>query len=104
MNRLKNKVIVVTGGSGLIGQSIIKQVCKEGGLAINADIIHSTNIQEGLVNCDVTDINSVQKCINILISEYGKIDNILKCGLAFFLTLKDVLYCIQVTNLSEVVF
>ena len=74
MNRLKNKVIIVTGGSGLIGQSIIKQVYKEGGLAINADITHSTNLQEGLVNCDVTDINSVQNCINILISEYGKID------------------------------
>ncbi len=74
MNRLNNKVIIVTGGSGLIGQSIIKQVCKEGGIAINADITHSTNLPEGLINCDVTDINSVQNCISSLINEYGKID------------------------------
>ena len=74
MNRLINKIIVVTGGSGLIGQSIIKQVRKEGGFAINADIAHSTNLSEGLVNCDVTDIVSVQTCIRSLINKFGKID------------------------------
>jgi NAD(P)-dependent dehydrogenase (short-subunit alcohol dehydrogenase family) len=74
MNRLINKIVVVTGGSGLLGQSIIKQIRKEGGFAINADIKHSTNLSEGLINCDVTDIISVQKCIRSLINEFGKID------------------------------
>lgn len=74
MNRLINKIIVVTGGSGLIGASIIKQVRKEGGFAINADITHSTNLSEYLVNCDVTDIISVKSCISAVVNEFGKID------------------------------
>ncbi len=74
MNRLINKIIVVTGGSGLLGQAIIKQVRNEGGIAINADISHLTNLSDGLVNCDVTDSISVQRCIKILINEFGKID------------------------------
>ena len=76
MNRLDNKVIIVTGGSGLIGQSIVKQVCEEGGIAINADISHSTALSEGLVYCDVTDINSVQDCISTVLNKYGKIDGL----------------------------
>ena len=76
MNRLDNKVIIVTGGSGLIGQSIVKQVCEEGGIAINADISHSTVLSEGLVYCDVTDINSVQDCISTVLNKYGKIDGL----------------------------
>lgn len=74
MNRLTNKIIVVTGGSGLIGQSIIRQVINEGGLAINADIGHVTNFSNGLVYCDVTDIISVQTCIDSIVNHFGKID------------------------------
>ena len=74
MNNLSEKVIVVTGGSGLLGQSIIKQIKTEGGTAINADITNVTNLSEGLVKCDVTNSNSIQSCINSIIEQFGKID------------------------------
>ena len=39
MKMLNNKIIIVTGGSGLIGKSIINKIKSEGGFAINADIL-----------------------------------------------------------------
>ena len=42
---LKNKVIIVTGGSGLIGKSIVNEIKLEGGIAINLDFNIKTDIQ-----------------------------------------------------------
>ena len=35
---LKDKVVVVTGGAGLIGQEFVKAVIEQNGIAIIADI------------------------------------------------------------------
>ncbi|MBT6106984.1 MAG: SDR family NAD(P)-dependent oxidoreductase, partial [Campylobacteraceae bacterium] len=35
---LKNKVVVITGGAGLIGKEFVKAVVKNDGIAIIADI------------------------------------------------------------------
>ena len=35
---LKDKIILVTGGSGLIGREIVSDIRRQGGIAINADI------------------------------------------------------------------
>jgi len=40
MNNLKNKIVVVTGGAGLIGRSFIEAIINENGVAIIADIDH----------------------------------------------------------------
>ena len=74
MNNLSEKVIVVTGGSGLLGQSIIKHIKSEGGIAINADITNNTDLFEGLIKCDVTNIISIQSCISSVLEQFGKID------------------------------
>ncbi len=74
MNNLSEKVIVVTGGSGLLGQSIIKHIKTKGGTVINADITNITNLAEGLIKCDVTNSNSIQSCVSSIIEKFGKID------------------------------
>ena len=74
MNSLKGKIIVVTGGSGLIGRSIIKNIVSNGAIAINAEINVIDNLDEGIVNCDVTDVNSVKKCIEKVVEKYNVID------------------------------
>ena len=74
MNSLKNKVIVVTGGNGLLGKAIISYVGSLGTVAINADINVETNLNEGIVYCDVTSELSVQKCIDEVINYHGRID------------------------------
>jgi FlaA1/EpsC-like NDP-sugar epimerase len=36
--KLQNKVIVVTGGNGLLGSKLINDIKQEGGIAINAEL------------------------------------------------------------------
>lgn len=71
---LKNKVIVVTGGNGLIGSCIVKELKSNGSIAINADISNENDISNGLVYCDVTNTESVIFAISIILKKYHKID------------------------------
>ena len=48
MSKLLGKVIIVTGGAGLIGNSIIERLKKEGGIIINAEISLDTNYVENI--------------------------------------------------------
>ena len=74
MNKLLNKVIVVTGGNGLIGKEIIKNIDYEGGVPINFDVTFDQNLSKENIYCDVTDEQSIIKAINIVLSKFGKID------------------------------
>tara|TARA_B100001142_G_C14189693_1_gene599469 strand:+ start:100 stop:840 length:741 start_codon:yes stop_codon:yes gene_type:complete len=74
MNRLKDKIIVVTGGNGLLGKSFIKNIIKEKGIAINLDINSNSNINKGILKCDITSRESIQSSINLIIKKYGRID------------------------------
>jgi len=71
---LKNKVIIVTGGSGLIGKEIIYDIKKKGGIAINGDIEIETNLDKGILNMDITDDKSIQIGIDLVMEKFKKID------------------------------
>jgi NAD(P)-dependent dehydrogenase (short-subunit alcohol dehydrogenase family) len=75
MNRLIGKVIIVTGGNGLIGRSLVENVNSENGICINADL-HNTNDDLSNVNCDVTNEKSIENTINLVLKKYGKIDGL----------------------------
>ena len=74
MNNLLNKVIIVTGGNGLIGTNIIKELNSEGAIVINAEIGVKNNAKNNNFICDVTNEKSVNKLINTVVKKYGKID------------------------------
>jgi NAD(P)-dependent dehydrogenase (short-subunit alcohol dehydrogenase family) len=74
--KLKDKVIIVTGGSGLIGREIIKYLLHEKAVAVNVEINIETNIEKGLVNCDITSEASIESCIDIVMKRHGKIDGL----------------------------
>jgi len=74
MNNLEKKIIVITGGSGLLGKSVIKELINEKAIFINADINQVDDIENGVLFCDVTDIVSVKNAIEKIINKYGKID------------------------------
>lgn len=69
---LEGKVIVVTGGSGLIGSSIIEDIRSKGGTGICADL----NIDESSdsIKCDVTSIESIRNTVKFISKKYGAID------------------------------
>ncbi|QOY54078.1 SDR family oxidoreductase [Candidatus Sulfurimonas marisnigri] len=84
---LKDKVVVITGGAGLIGKEFIKAVLENNGIAIIADIneeigliakndlskeLNTINID--FIKLDITSKESLMECINYLDSKYGKID------------------------------
>jgi NAD(P)-dependent dehydrogenase (short-subunit alcohol dehydrogenase family) len=70
------KIIIVTGGSGLIGKAIMAKIKEEKGIAINADINCVTDISKGTICCDVTDEDSIDKTIQLVIQKYSRIDGL----------------------------
>ncbi|MBT5400244.1 SDR family oxidoreductase [bacterium] len=84
---LKGKVVVITGGSGLLGQEFVKTVVKEGGIGIIADIDEkcgqktSKSIQTQLNSKNVvflkfntTSKKSIDSLIQKVHTKYGRID------------------------------
>lgn len=73
---LKDKIIIVTGGSGLIGKEIIANIKMKGGFPINADINIKTNLDEGSVYVDITKKESIDEAVSLMYHKYGKIDGL----------------------------
>lgn len=84
---LSNKIIVITGGAGLIGKEFVKAVVENGGIAVIADInkeiglkvkenlsneLNSTNID--FIQLDITSKSSLNESIQYLDNKYNKID------------------------------
>jgi NAD(P)-dependent dehydrogenase (short-subunit alcohol dehydrogenase family) len=74
--KLTDKVIIVTGGSGLIGREIIAYLLAEGAVAVNAEINVVTDIEKGIVNCDITSELSIESCIDAVVEKYGHVDGL----------------------------
>lgn len=74
--RLKDKVILVIGGKGLIGNAVAQQIKAEGGICIIADIGLETDLEAGKLNYDVTDINSIRQGIGSVLNKYKRIDGL----------------------------
>jgi NAD(P)-dependent dehydrogenase (short-subunit alcohol dehydrogenase family) len=76
INSLKNKIIIVTGGSGLLGTEIIKNLESKGAIAINADINVVTNFEKHTLYVDITLEKSISNAIKYIIEFYGKINGL----------------------------
>ncbi len=81
-NPLKNKIIVVTGGAGAIGQCFVRGIVERGGIAIVADInIDAAKLlaqdcagQAEAAHLDITSKDSVVGIIADLMHRHGRID------------------------------
>ena len=84
---LKDKIIVVTGGAGLIGTGFIKAIVKNNGTAIIADVNKNvglelkTNLTKSLnsknidfIKLDINSKESILNCISELSQKYKRID------------------------------
>jgi NAD(P)-dependent dehydrogenase (short-subunit alcohol dehydrogenase family) len=84
---LEDKVVVITGGAGLIGKEFVKAVVENDGIAIMADIneelgqkvkedlseeLNSTNID--FIKLNITSKSSLDNCINYIDAKYKRID------------------------------
>jgi len=73
---LKDKIVIVTGGSGLIGKELVADINSKGGKAINADIGVETDLQNGSIQLDITNDALVQTAIDRVVAEFGRIDGL----------------------------
>lgn len=81
---LKDKVIVVTGGAGLLGRDFCKSIIENGGVAImaeyNIDLAEKVKSQIDDNNrlfvekLNITDKDSVNTLIKYIVNKFGKID------------------------------
>lgn len=83
MFAIKDKVVVVTGGAGLLGRDFCKIIAQNGGIAIMAErtieVAEKITAELGLENIfpakiDITDTQSVENLISEISQKYGKID------------------------------
>lgn len=74
--KLENKVIIITGGSGLIGGELVSYARQCGAKVINAEIAVKTDIDKGEVYCDITSPESVEAMVGTVIKHYGRIDGL----------------------------
>jgi NAD(P)-dependent dehydrogenase (short-subunit alcohol dehydrogenase family) len=56
---LEGKIVIVTGGSGLIGRYIMADLKRRGAIAINAEVSVRTNLELGEICCDITSVESI---------------------------------------------
>ncbi len=76
MNRLANKVIIVTGGSGLLGREIIKRLNSEEAICVNFEINVIDSDDGLLVNVDVTNEESVKNGVAKVFRKFGRINGL----------------------------
>lgn len=86
MNLLHDKVVVITGGAGLMGRSFVREIAERGAIAVVADldVEAGKRVIESLpasltgrtecVSLDITDESSVDSLISGLSARYGRID------------------------------
>ena len=73
---LKDKVIIVTGGSGLLGKVFINELKQEGAITINADISISTDLSIGNYQVDITKAEDISRAVEEIFQYYGRIDGL----------------------------
>ncbi|MND86052.1 3-oxoacyl-[acyl-carrier-protein] reductase FabG [compost metagenome] len=75
-NILANKVIIVSGGSGLLGKAFIQDLKNKGAIVYNADITVKTDLDSGTLQCDVSRDISIKEVINTVTKKHGHLDGI----------------------------
>ena len=73
---LDNKVIIVTGGLGLIGKEIVKDISNKGGIAVTLDIAVEDDLQNHFLNCDIRELQSIRDAILKVMDHFGRIDGL----------------------------
>lgn len=74
---LNNKVIVITGGNGLLGKEIVKKITNSGGICINLDITNTTSKDLLNIECDITKTDSIDHTLKLILKKYKKIDGLI---------------------------
>lgn len=73
MFTLKDKIVVVTGSQGLIGDSIVNTLKNNGALVLSIDIKFKSHSENQYI-VDITDEKSVKNAVEIIFNKHKRID------------------------------
>lgn len=76
---LENKVVIVTGGNGLIGRGIVKKIKDLGATVVNVDIAEESAVallKGEYIKSDVTNTDAIEKLVNEVVQKFGRIDGL----------------------------
>jgi NAD(P)-dependent dehydrogenase (short-subunit alcohol dehydrogenase family) len=73
MFSIKDKVIIITGASGLLGKKIVASLKTRDAKVISTDINFDNQLDDDFI-LDITDENSVKSVVTDIVKKYGRID------------------------------
>jgi len=80
---INGKLVLVTGGFGLLGEEIVTHFLKEGATVVVLDCVDDAekaarfseiSNEFSYINCDITSAESVARAMNQIVEEQGKVD------------------------------
>ena len=87
MGRLRDKVILITGGAGAVGSAVAEAIVQQGGIAIDTDLAGREGIDHVL---DVTSEADWQRVIGAVEASAGRLDGLVNAaGIAAFGSVED---------------
>lgn len=73
---LRDKVILVTGGSGLLGKAIMTELSAKEAIPVNIDVNVETDLAQGNFNCDITRAENIHAAVREIVDYHGRIDGL----------------------------
>jgi 3(or 17)beta-hydroxysteroid dehydrogenase len=90
MARLKDKIVLVTGAAGAVGQAVVAAIKREGGVAIATDLAQRAGIDHAL---DVTAEADWQTVLAEVERVHGRLDGLVNAaGIALLANIEDTDY------------
>tara|TARA_B100001175_G_C19513872_1_gene645798 strand:+ start:1548 stop:2291 length:744 start_codon:yes stop_codon:yes gene_type:complete len=77
---LKKKIIIVSGGSGLLGREIINKINFYEGLPINFDLKENLTNKKNHLFVNLREDKSIDFGIEKVLNKYGRIDGLVNCA------------------------
>jgi NAD(P)-dependent dehydrogenase (short-subunit alcohol dehydrogenase family) len=71
---LKDKIVVITGGNGLIGSALVKNAIAMEAIVLNLEVNVETDWEKGIISCDVTNPKHIEDVFGNIISKFGRVD------------------------------
>jgi NAD(P)-dependent dehydrogenase (short-subunit alcohol dehydrogenase family) len=77
---LHGQVVVVTGGLGLLGRSLLAGIEEAGGCGVSADLRQADDLGHHQVVIDITSRLSIERAIQDVRARHGRIDAVVNCA------------------------
>jgi NAD(P)-dependent dehydrogenase (short-subunit alcohol dehydrogenase family) len=74
MKSLKDKIIIITGGSGLLGSAIISKLNSYGAIPINIDVRITDTKAIASIKMDISNSEEWQETISKILLDFGRLD------------------------------